>query len=100
LNSIIIRHQTEKEALDQSIMGQRLDKELTKCLNDNLNAYTNAGRLLAPLLKINNLSNEVIMVLLRPWYNPARHPKIFKVSGISTHFSSLHNLPYGSLRRI
>lgn len=49
-------------------MGQRLDKELTKCLQDNLSAYTNAGRLLAPLLKINNLPNEVIMILLRPWY--------------------------------
>lgn len=64
----MIRHQTEEKALDHSIMGQRLDKELTKCLQDNLSAYTNAGRLLAPLLKINNIPNEVIMILLRPWY--------------------------------
>ena len=68
MSSIIIRHQTEEEALDHSIMGQRLDKELTKCLKDNLSAYANAGRLLAPILKINNLPSEVIMILLRPWY--------------------------------
>ena len=68
MRSIIIKHQTEEEALDHSIMGQRLDKELTKCLQDNLSVYTNAGRALAPLLKINNLPNEVIMILLRPWY--------------------------------
>jgi hypothetical protein len=49
-------------------MGQRLDKELIKCLKDNLSAYTNAGRALSPLLKINHLPNEVIMILLRPWY--------------------------------
>ncbi len=63
-----MRYQTAEEALNQSIVGQRLDKELIKCLKDNLDAYTSAGHNLASFLKINSLPTDVKMILIRPWY--------------------------------
>ncbi len=55
MNSII-KIYTKEEALDTSIVGQRLDEELIKCLKDNLDAYTKSARLLAPLFKTTSIA--------------------------------------------
>jgi hypothetical protein len=65
MGSIIIKHTSE---FSQSKLGQRLDETMIECLKKTATVNDKMGTQLATLLQINNLPQEVVMILTRPWY--------------------------------
>lgn len=64
MEPIIHEHKSEFE---QTILGQRLDETMMKCLKDTAKINEKTGEELATLLNA-NLPREFVMALTRPWY--------------------------------